>query len=155
MLKQYLVKNGTLLSILNGEEKKSDILVTDGVVTEIAEHIEAPEADVIDAEGMYVTTGWLDSHTHFANWGGDPVGISPVEDLLRQRASYFRQYASEKPLLPYMHSELKVVGATPIIAAGDGVGVVALLGDGDEILNDTQKKLLVLTSTLLANHLEI
>ena len=42
MLKQYLVKNGTLLSILNGEEKKSDILVTDGVVTEIAEHIEAP-----------------------------------------------------------------------------------------------------------------
>ena len=52
MLKQYLVKNGTLLSILNGEEKKSDILVTDGVVTEIAEHIEAPEADVIDAEGI-------------------------------------------------------------------------------------------------------
>ncbi|MBQ1532935.1 MAG: hypothetical protein IIZ57_12380 [Solobacterium sp.] len=88
MLKQYLVKNGTLLSILNGEEKKSDILVTDGVVTEIAEHIEAPEADVIDAEGMYVSTGWLDSHCHFANWGGDPVGISPVEDLLRQGVTY-------------------------------------------------------------------
>ena len=88
MLKQYLVKNGTLLSILNGEEKKSDILVTDGVVTEIAEHIEAPEADVIDAEGMYVTTGWLDSHTHFANHGGDSIGISPVEDLLRQGVTY-------------------------------------------------------------------
>ncbi len=88
MLKQYLVKNGTLLSILNGEEKKSDILVTDGVVTEIAEHIEAPEADVVDAEGMYVTTGWLDSHTHFANHGGDSIGISPVDDLLRQGVTY-------------------------------------------------------------------
>ena len=85
---------------------------------------------------------------------GIPAGRE-IEELLHQRASYFRQYASEKPLLPYMHSELKVVGATPIIAAGDGVGVVALLSDGDEILNDTQKKLLVLTSTLLANHLEI
>ncbi len=88
MLKQYLVKNGTLLSIMNGEEKKSDILVTDGVVTEIAEHIEAPEAEVIDAEGMYVTTGWLDSHTHFANHSGDNLGISPEDDLLRQGVTY-------------------------------------------------------------------
>ena len=88
MLKQYLVKNGTLLSIMNGEEQKADILVTDGVITEIAEHIEAPEADVVDAEGMYVSTGWLDSHTHFANWGGDSIGISPVEDLLRQGVTY-------------------------------------------------------------------
>ena len=88
MLKQYLVKNGTLLSIMNGEEQKADILVTDGVITEIAEHIEAPEADVVDAEGMYVSTGWLDSHTHFANWGGDSIGISPVDDLLRQGVTY-------------------------------------------------------------------
>ena len=88
MLKQYLVKNGTLLSMMNGEEQKADILVTDGVITEIAEHIEASEADVVDAEGMYVSTGWLDSHTHFANWGGDSIGISPVDDLLRQGVTY-------------------------------------------------------------------
>ncbi len=88
MLKQYLIKNGTLLSIMNGEEKKSDILVTDGVVTEISEHIEAPQAEVMNAEGMYVTTGWLDSHTHFANFGGDSIGISPVDDLLRQGVTY-------------------------------------------------------------------
>ena len=88
----------------------------------------------------------------------DVIGLAAsreIEDMLRQRASYFRQYASEKELLPYAHSEHKVVGATPIIAAGDGVGVVALVSDGDDVLNDTQKKLLVLTSTLLANHLEI
>ncbi|MBQ7284121.1 MAG: hypothetical protein IJW74_04640 [Oscillospiraceae bacterium] len=88
----------------------------------------------------------------------DIIGLSAtreIEELLHQRTSYFKQYQSEKPLLPYLHSELCVVGATPIIAAGDGVGVVALVGDGSEILNDTQKKLLVLTSTFLANHLEI
>ena len=78
-----------------------------------------------------------------------------IEDLLHQRTSYFKQYSSEKAVQPYMHSELCVVGATPIIASGDGVGVVALVSDSGEILNDTQKKLLVLTSTFLANHLEI
>jgi len=88
----------------------------------------------------------------------DIIGLGAskdVEAMLHQRTSYFRQYASEKAVLPYMHSELKIVGATPVIAAGDGVGVVALVSEGDEVLNDTQKKLLVLTSTLLANHLEI
>ena len=88
----------------------------------------------------------------------EAIGMSAskeIEDLLNQRTSYFRQFASEKPMLPYMHSSSKVVGATPVIAAGDGVGVVALVSEGDEILNDSQKKLLVLTSTLLANHLEI
>lgn len=88
----------------------------------------------------------------------DIIGLAAsreIEDLLQQRTSYFRQYASEKAVLPYMHSDVKVVGATPIITAGDGVGVVALVSDGEEILNDAQKKLLVLTSTFLANHLEI
>ena len=117
------------------------------------------------ADSLYRVSGMhcivFDSDRVIAYTGAgkkDIIGVAAgreIEDLLHQRASYFRQYASEKPLLPYMHSELKVVGATPVIAAGDGVGVVALLGGGDEILNDAQKKLLVLTSTLLANHLEI
>ena len=88
----------------------------------------------------------------------DVIGLSAsreIEELLQQRTSYFRQFASEKAIAPYPHSELKVVGATPVIAAGDGVGVVALVSESGDILGDTQKKLLVLTSTLMANHLEI
>ena len=88
----------------------------------------------------------------------DVIGLAAsreIEEMLQQRTSYFRQFASEKAMLPYAHSELRVVGAAPIIAAGDGVGVVALVSDGSEILGDAQKKLLVLTSTLMANHLEI
>ncbi len=88
MIKQYLIKNGTLVSVLNGEEKKADILVNDGVITEIAEHIEAPHAEVFDAEGAYVSVGWFDAHCHFANFGGDSIGIDPVEDILRQGVTY-------------------------------------------------------------------
>ena len=85
---------------------------------------------------------------------GTPAALE-MEKLLAERTSYFKQYPSEKPVYPYLRSEYAVVGATPIIASGDGVGVVALVGDEKDVLNDAQKKLLVLTSTFLANNLEI
>ena len=78
-----------------------------------------------------------------------------VEDILSARTSYFRQYAGEKVMRPFVRSESCIIGATPVIASGDGVGVVALVGAEGDVLTDGQKKLLVLTSTLLANHLEI
>ena len=83
------------------------------------------------------------------------VAAREVEEILGQRTSYFRQFQSEKAIAPYPRSENCIVGAAPIIAAGDGVGVVALVGSENDVLTDAQKKLLVLTSTLLANHLEI
>ena len=98
MLNKYVVKNGTVLSILNGEEKKADILVEDGVITKIAENIEIEEAEVIDAEGMYVTVGWLDAHCHFANFvEGQGGGISPQDDLLRQGVTYALDLGSLGP----------------------------------------------------------
>lgn len=78
-----------------------------------------------------------------------------IEDMLSSRTSYFKQYSTEKPIYPYQRSEQCVIGAVPIIAAGDGIGVVALLGGESDTITDTQKKLLVLTGTFLANHLEI
>lgn len=88
MLKKYIVKNGTLLSVLDGSEQKADILVENGIISRIGSDIEDAEAEVFDAEGMYVSVGWLDSHCHFANHGGDAVGISPEDDLLRQGVTY-------------------------------------------------------------------
>ena len=88
MLKKYIVKNGTLLSIMNGEECKADILVENGIITKIAENITDEQAEVFDADGMYVSVGWLDAHCHFANYGGDAVGISPENDLLKQGITY-------------------------------------------------------------------
>ncbi len=88
MLKKYIVKNGTLLSIMNGEECKADILVENGIITKIAENITDEQAEVFDADGMYVSVGWLDAHCHFANYGGDAIGISPENDLLKQGITY-------------------------------------------------------------------
>ena len=117
------------------------------------------------ADSLYKVSGMqcviFDSDKVIACTGSakkDAIGMPAareIEDILSQRTSYFRQYQSEKPISPYPHSDGCIIGAAPIIASGDGVGVVALIGGENDVLTDGQKKLLVLTSTLLANHLEI
>ncbi len=57
-----LVKNGTLVTetgVFPG-----DLLIEDGKIAAIAESLEAPEAEVIDASGTYVLPGAVDIHTH-------------------------------------------------------------------------------------------
>ena len=78
-----------------------------------------------------------------------------AEDLIAQRMSYFRQYANEKPIYVYTRADQCAIGIMPIITAGDAVGIVAMLGDSTEVITDSQKKMLMLTATLLANHLEV
>ncbi|MBR2843646.1 MAG: hypothetical protein IKF00_02170 [Solobacterium sp.] len=97
MLKKYVIKNGTVLSILNGEEKKADVLVEDGIITKIAANIETEEAEVFNADGMYVSVGWLDAHCHFANFVEGKGGISPQDDLLRQGVTYALDLGSLGP----------------------------------------------------------
>lgn len=95
MLAKYIVKNGTLVSILDGSERKTDILVENGIVTKIAEGIEACDAEVFDAEGAYVSVGWLEPHTHFNSERA--VGIDAQEDLLRQGVTYALDLGTQGP----------------------------------------------------------
>lgn len=104
MLKKYIVKNGTLLSVLDGTEQKTDILVENGVVTKIAENITSEDADVIDAEGMYVSVGWLDSHCHFANLEAPRISIDTTNDLLRQGVTYALDLGT---LGPYNYAQFR------------------------------------------------
>lgn len=84
---RYLIKNGTLLSILDGSERKADLLVEDGVITRIGANLDCTGAEVYDAAGMFVTVGWLEAHCHFLRPGG-AVSLDPTDDLLRQGVTY-------------------------------------------------------------------
>ena len=96
MLDSYLIKNGTLVSILDGKEKKTDILVERGIIARIGEEIEASEMEVIDASGMYITIGWLEAHCHFTAIG-DRASIDPVDDLIRQGVTYALDLGTSGP----------------------------------------------------------
>jgi len=57
-----LIKNGQIAT--DSEVFKGDILIEDEKIIEVGENIECDDAEVIDAEGMYVMPGAVDVHTH-------------------------------------------------------------------------------------------
>ncbi|WP_086661942.1 amidohydrolase family protein [Lentzea kentuckyensis] len=61
-----LVTGGTVISMdaAVGDLARGDVLITDGVITEVAERIDAPDAEVIDAAGRVVLPGFVDTHRH-------------------------------------------------------------------------------------------
>jgi dihydroorotase len=87
VLKKYLIKNGTLLSLLDGNDRKADVLVEDGIITKIAENIDVSDAEIINAGGMFITIGWIEAHCHFAGVD-NPNSLDPVNDILRQGITY-------------------------------------------------------------------
>ncbi len=75
-----LIKNGTIIDPKTNTTKKADIYIEEGIIQEIAENLSAkPEyADkpIINADGLIVAPGLIDTHIHFR----DP-GFTYKEDL--------------------------------------------------------------------------
>ncbi len=57
-----LIKNGTIF--VDGAFIKSDMKVSDGVITEIAENISEKNEEVLDCSGKRIVPGMVDVHTH-------------------------------------------------------------------------------------------
>ena len=76
-----------------------------------------------------------------------------IEEICFSRMSYFKQFQGEKAIYTNGGASMFAIGITPIINGGDCAGAIALLGEGESILSETQKKLMILTSNLLADNL--
>ena len=62
-MKRVLIKNGILVDKHNDlHQVKKDILCEDGLITDIQDVINDENAQVIDAEGLYVSAGMIDIH---------------------------------------------------------------------------------------------
>ncbi len=65
-----LIKNGTILTVTQGQIQNGDILIVDGLIKKIGVDIQAPEGiRVVDAAGKFIIPGILDSHSHLALTG--------------------------------------------------------------------------------------
>jgi dihydropyrimidinase len=69
-----LVKHGRIVTAV--DDYHADILIVDGVITEIAREIRDPEAEVIDAAGRMVIPGGVDPHTHLES----PSALTTTSD---------------------------------------------------------------------------
>jgi cytosine/adenosine deaminase-related metal-dependent hydrolase len=61
-----LVRGGTVISVDRaiGDLPRGDVLLEDGRISAVAERIDAPGAEVLDAAGMLVLPGFVDTHRH-------------------------------------------------------------------------------------------
>ncbi len=74
-----LIKNATVYTMENDQVlQNTDILCQDGKIEAIGQNLSAPDAQVIDASGMYVTPGLVDAHTHA---GGFAPGAQDLNEM--------------------------------------------------------------------------
>ncbi|MDV9172066.1 amidohydrolase family protein [Streptomyces sp. W16] len=61
-----LLTGGTVVSMdpAVGDLERGDVLIEDGAIVQVAERIDAPDADVIDATDRIVMPGFVDNHRH-------------------------------------------------------------------------------------------
>ena len=64
----FIIKNGFVVNADRAE--KTDIAVKDGIIVALGDAASFAEAkQIVDAEGMYVFPGMIDSHAHIASTG--------------------------------------------------------------------------------------
>ncbi|MFD4598099.1 amidohydrolase family protein [Streptomyces sp. NPDC058464] len=63
---RILLTGGTVVSMdpAVGDLERGDVLIEDGVIVEVAEAVDAPDAEVIDATDRIVMPGFVDTHRH-------------------------------------------------------------------------------------------
>ena len=85
---KLMVRGGRLVDPRNGHDGLADLVFEDGQVVEVGPELAAPKgAQVVDATGMIVMPGLVDSHTHVGghDWPGHAmmarVGVTTALNL--------------------------------------------------------------------------
>src|SRR3712207_2293960 len=66
---RLLIKNGRVIDPASDFDAVSDVLIEDGRIAGIGEHLAAAGAEVFDAAGMIVAPGFIDMHVHLREPG--------------------------------------------------------------------------------------
>lgn len=78
VVEKLLIKNGRVVDPVTGRDEVIDILIKDNIIEQIGHNITAENGyEVIDANGLVVAPGLVDTHVHFR----DP-GFTHKEDII-------------------------------------------------------------------------
>ena len=112
-----LIKDGTVLTITNGTIENGDVLIEDGIITQIGEDISAPDGvDVVDASGKYVMPGIIDPHSHIAgvdiNEATNPVTaeVKMGNSINPNDIAIYRALAGGVSAIHLLHGSANVIG---------------------------------------------
>ncbi|MEE8476422.1 MAG: dihydroorotase [Myxococcota bacterium] len=68
-MSRILIRGGRILDPPAHRDERADLLIEGGVIAEIAENLEVPGSEVIDAAGAWVSPGFIDLHSHLREPG--------------------------------------------------------------------------------------
>ncbi len=155
-----LIKNGRVINPATKMDEVADVLVEDGVVSDIDKDIKAKADREIDAKGCFVMPGFIDMHVHLR----DP-GFEQKEDIKTGCAAAAHggfttvlAMPNTKPVVDnpdvvnYVHNKAKTVGVVNVIQVGavtkgqkgeeladiEGMakaGIKAISEDGKSVMN--------------------
>jgi imidazolonepropionase-like amidohydrolase len=145
-----LIRNATVITVSGPTLPKADILVRGGKIEKVGEKLTAPDGvAVIDATGMFVMPGVIDTHSHFAISGGVnefSLSVVPevrVRDVINSEdVEIYRAAAGGVTTARLLHGSANVVGgqdavikmkygrpAPELLVAGAPRGVKFALGE--------------------------
>src|SRR6218665_4075264 len=61
---ELVIKGGRVIDPKNKINEAMDIAIRDGKIEAVAKHIDAKQAQVVEAKGLIVTPGLIDIHSH-------------------------------------------------------------------------------------------
>jgi imidazolonepropionase-like amidohydrolase len=112
-----LIRGGTVITVTKGTLEDSDVLITDGKISQVGKNLAAPSGyKVIDAKGRFVMPGIIDAHSHA---GIDAIneGTSPVTaevftgDALNPfQINLYRALAGGVTTIHAMHGSANAIG---------------------------------------------
>lgn len=127
-MKRFIIKNGNVV-FPNGVHK-ADILIEDGIIQKIGTIEE--DCDTVDADGLFVSPGLIDIHTHGGNG----------HDYMEGTLEAFKEAAS-------LHLKHGVTSIVPTTVASDPEYTIEFLKRFDKIKNHPE-----IPARLLGVHLE-
>ena len=68
-MSDILIRGGRFVDPSQGLDARRDLRLRDGLVAEIGEHLEARDAEIVDATNAVVAPGFIDMHVHLREPG--------------------------------------------------------------------------------------
>ncbi len=113
-----LIRNATVLTVSNGTLADTDVLVRQGKIAAVGKKLEAPKGiKEIDAVGLFLMPGIIDTHCHFAIEGGVNEASLSVVPEVRVRdvvdgddVQIYRSLAGGVTTARLLHGSANVIG---------------------------------------------
>lgn len=118
-----LLRNATLLTITQGDQPQTDLLVEGGVIKAIGKNLTAPEgAATLDLTGYFISPGIIDCHSHMCSEGGlneGTLSVTPevrIGDIVNHRdVAAFRALAGGVTMIHTMHGSANTIGGQNVV----------------------------------------